>query len=87
MKLDAIEREVLLMRLLVHPYIIAVRDQVDMENNMFIFMELAARGELFGRVIQNGLLSEQEARPYFKQLMEAVHFMHTKGVAHRDLKL
>jgi len=87
MKADAIEREVLLMRLLDHPYVIGVRDQVEMDRNMFIFMELAGRGELFNRVIQSGLLSEEEARPYFKQLMEAVTFMHAKGVAHRDLKL
>ena len=87
MKADAIEREVHLMQVLQHPNVIAVRGQVEMDRNICIFMELADKGELFGRVIQKGVLSEKEARPYFKQLMEAVEFMHSEGVAHRDLKL
>ena len=87
MKADAIEREVMLMQLLHHPNVIAIRGQVEMERNICIFMELADKGELLGRVIQTGVLAETEARLYFKQLMEAVNFMHGEGVAHRDLKL
>eukprot|EP00326_Haptolina_ericina_P011076 CAMPEP_0181226976 /NCGR_PEP_ID=MMETSP1096-20121128/32541_1 /TAXON_ID=156174 ORGANISM="Chrysochromulina ericina, Strain CCMP281" /NCGR_SAMPLE_ID=MMETSP1096 /ASSEMBLY_ACC=CAM_ASM_000453 /LENGTH=354 /DNA_ID=CAMNT_0023320349 /DNA_START=44 /DNA_END=1108 /DNA_ORIENTATION=- len=87
MKGDAIEREVMLMRMLNHPNVIAVLDQVEMDTTIFIFMELATKGELFGRVIQSGSLTEADARPYFTQLMNAVKFMHDKGVAHRDLKL
>jgi len=87
MKGDAIEREVMLMKMMNHPYVIAVLDQIDMDSKMFIFMELANKGELFGRVIQSGSLEEGAARPYFTQLMEAVKYMHTKGIAHRDLKL
>ncbi|XP_039052368.1 CBL-interacting serine/threonine-protein kinase 8-like isoform X2 [Hibiscus syriacus] len=36
--------------------------------------------------IQNGRLSEAEARRYFQQLIDGVEFCHSKGVYHRDLK-
>jgi len=87
MKSDAIEKEVMLMKMMNHPNVIAVIEQIDHDKSMFIFMELANKGELFGRVIQSGSLGEHDARPYFKQLLAAVRYMHTKGIAHRDLKL
>jgi len=87
MKRDAIEKEVMLMKMMVHPYVIAVRGEVEQEASTYIFMELANKGELFGRVISSGSLKEEEARPYFIQLMEALKYMHVKGIAHRDLKL
>lgn len=87
MKSDAIEKEVMLMKMMKHPNVIAVIEQVELDKSMFIFMELASAGELFGRVIQSGSLREEEARPYFTQLIGAVKYMHTMGIAHRDLKL
>lgn len=87
MRADAIEREIRLMKLLKHQYIIALLGEADMERHILIFMELAAAGELFSRVISAGSLREEEARPYFQQLLEGVQFMHGVGVAHRDLKL
>ena len=33
-----------------------------------------------------GRLSEPTARYFFKQLLEALNFMHLRGVTHRDLK-
>ncbi|KAL1500635.1 hypothetical protein AB1Y20_013284 [Prymnesium parvum] len=87
MKLAAIEKEIILMKMMSHPYVIGLRGDLEMDCNIFIFMELANKGELFGRVIQTGSLSEPVARLYFIQLMEAVNYMHSKGIAHRDLKL
>ena len=50
-------------------------------------MELAPKGELFVRVIENGTLHEPDAQRYFAQLVRAVEYLHGIGVAHRDLKL
>ena len=62
-------------------------EHVEIESRVFIFMELAPNGELFGRVVKNGSLTEPEARRYFGQPMAAVEHIHKAGVAHRDLKL
>ena len=70
-----------------HPNIIGLKGTAQEGKNMIIYMEIATGGELFSRVINSGSLTEDEARPYFTQLMTAVAYMHSQGVAHRDLKL
>jgi len=87
MKMHAIQKEIDLMARFSHPNIIALRGQEQIGKNMVIYMELAGGGELFSRVINAGSLTEDEARPYFRELLLAVQHMHEKGVVHRDLKL
>ena len=48
--------------------------------------ELCTGGELFDKIIEKGSFSEEEARQIFKQMMLALNYCHSQGVAHRDLK-
>jgi serine/threonine-protein kinase Chk2 len=49
-------------------------------------MQHARGGELSLYLDEAKILSEYEARRVFKQLHDAVRYMHTKNVVHRDLK-
>lgn len=44
-------------------------------------------GELFDRIVAKGSYTEMDASNLIKQVLEAVDFMHDKGVVHRDLKV
>lgn len=43
-------------------------------------------GELCNHIIKAGAFSEELCRHYFKQLLKTVNYMHSKGIAHLDLK-
>ena len=44
-------------------------------------------GELFDRIVEKGSYTEKDASNLIRQVLEAVDFMHEKGVVHRDLKV
>ncbi|CAG9464548.1 unnamed protein product [Pedinophyceae sp. YPF-701] len=50
-------------------------------------MDFVPGGELFHLVSARKRLPEAEAMCYFAQAVEALHFAHGAGIAHRDLKL
>lgn len=52
----------------------------------YIVQELVSGGELFDYVANSGPFKESMVRYYAKQLIQAVHYIHTKGFAHRDMK-
>ena len=43
-------------------------------------------GELYSYVANSGVFSEPMCRHFFKQMLMALHYLHTEGFAHRDLK-
>ena len=49
-------------------------------------MDYAKGNELSNYIQEKGLLSEKEAKRIFKQIHEAVSYMHNRSVVHRDLK-
>ncbi len=49
-------------------------------------MEYAARGELFDHIVSHEKLNEFEASKFLLQLVDAIEYLHTMGIAHRDLK-
>ncbi|KAL4285300.1 hypothetical protein GQ457_16G029400 [Hibiscus cannabinus] len=73
-------------RLQQHPNILKIHEVMATRTKIYLVMEFASGGELFGKLLRRGKLTETTARKYFTQLVSALHFCHQNGVAHRDLK-
>ena len=52
----------------------------------YVALELASGGEIFDYVARH-YFSPEISRYFFKQMLDGIHHMHSKGIAHRDLKL
>jgi serine/threonine-protein kinase Chk1 len=70
----------------VHRNIIEYYDSGEDAAWTWIAMELADGGDLFDKIEADSGVSEDIAHVYFTQLINAVGYMHSKGVAHRDIK-
>lgn len=81
-----IKREIAIMKALDHSNIVALNDVLYSPKRVFMVMELVRGGELFESIVKNGRQTEETARKYFHQLVDAVHYCHHRGVYHRDLK-
>jgi serine/threonine protein kinase len=46
----------------------------------------ATGGELLDRILTKGSYSEDEARRVCREIFDAVAYLHSLGIAHRDLK-
>ena len=53
---------------------------------VYAIMQLARSGDLFDFVASSGGLSEPVARFYFCQIINALEYIHSLGIAHRDMK-
>jgi serine/threonine protein kinase len=83
---DRFEREVRVLESLRHPFIVRLEEVVFTEELIYVIMEYCERGELYDFVGSFGLMSPQVVARIFKQITEAVCFIHSRNVVHRDLK-
>jgi serine/threonine-protein kinase CHEK1 len=80
------------MEITLHKYVGAHKNIIEFYDSgedaawLWIAMELAEGGDLFDKVEADAGLSEDIAHAYFTQLVNAVGYMHSRGIGHRDLK-
>jgi 5'-AMP-activated protein kinase catalytic alpha subunit len=84
-QVDRVMREIYVMKLARHPNIIQLFEVMATKSKIYFVIEYAKGGELFNKVAK-GKLKEEVAHRYFKQLINAVDFCHSRGVYHRDIK-
>lgn len=84
---NQIKREISIMKIVRHPYIVRLHEVLASKTKIYIILEFITGGELFDKIFHQGKLREFESRRYFQQLIDAVDYCHSKGVYHRDLKL
>ncbi|CAM4539311.1 unnamed protein product [Leuciscus chuanchicus] len=83
---DDIEREVSILREIQHPNVITLHDVFENKSEVILILELVAGGELFDFLAEKESLSEEEATEFLKQILDGVSYLHSKQIAHFDLK-
>eukprot|EP00210_Caulerpa_lentillifera_P006174 g5899.t1 len=85
---EDIFKEIEILSRLDHENIVGLLEFYYDDRNVYLVSELLKGGELLDAVLdQQEGYSEDIARSCFQQLMLGIHYLHSEGVAHRDLKL
>ncbi|KAM7275951.1 hypothetical protein ACFE04_017817 [Oxalis oulophora] len=81
-----LKREMEIQSALRHPNILRLYGWFHDAERIFLILEYAHRGELYGEIKKKGYLSEKQAATYIASLTEALAYCHEKDVIHRDIK-
>ncbi|KAF8115266.1 hypothetical protein N665_0029s0103 [Sinapis alba] len=69
-----------------HPGIIKLFFTFQDSFSLYMALESCEGGELFDQITRKGMLSEDEARFYSAQVVDALEYIHNMGLIHRDIK-
>ncbi|XP_046667192.1 LOW QUALITY PROTEIN: maternal embryonic leucine zipper kinase-like [Homalodisca vitripennis] len=84
--LPRVKMELEALKNLSHHHICKLYQVIETETHFFLVMEYCSGGELFDHIVQCSRLSEMESRSFFRQILSAVAYLHSKGYVHRDIK-
>lgn len=73
-------------RLSEHPGIIKLYYTFQDETSLYYVLDLCTGGELLGVLKRTGTFDVECTRFYGAQILDAIEYMHSRGVIHRDLK-
>ena len=85
---DQINREIEIMYQLNHPHIIKLYSHFEDNDNFYLIMEYASKGQLYSIIRKHKKLSQIIAKQYMEEIISALQYLHTRNppIIHRDIK-
>ena len=82
-----VAKEISIQKKINHKNIAQLYETFESQKHFLIVIELCSGGDLLNYVRKRRKLTEDFAKFFFKQLIDALIYCHKKGVVHRDIKL
>jgi len=86
---EQINREVDIMYRVNHPHIIKLYNHYEDEDNLYLIMQYASKGQLYAQLKRQTKFDQKTAAQYLRELISAVKYLHTAfqpSIIHRDIK-
>lgn len=81
-----LHREIDVVRGLNHRNIIKYYRSIETTHRIYIVMEYARNGSLLDMIRRENYFNEMKARHVYHQLIDALEYIHGRGIVHRDIK-
>ena len=82
-----VRNEISLLTTLKHPNIVTGIEVLSSSTRLFLVMEYVDGGDMHSLVVKKRRLPFSDACRYFNNLLNALHYCHSHGISHRDLKV
>lgn len=84
--LEALEREIKLLKTLEHENIVQYLDSFADGSHLNIFLEYVPGGSIVALLRNYGAFEEPLVRNFVRQILKGLSFLHNRGIMHRDIK-
>lgn len=82
-----IQRELAILRLVIHQNIVRLYDLFDTEDKLYFVLKYMQGGALYQVLSEDSAyFSEERASPIIRDILHGLVYLHTKGIVHRDVK-
>ena len=78
--------EIAILKIVRHNNIIKLYEVMETPQKIFLVMEYCDGGELFDYIVSKQHLSEKQACTFFQEIIDALTYLHSQNIVHRDVK-
>lgn len=83
---EQVLQEIRLLQNLDHPNLVKLLDTYEIANSYILVLEMADQGRFLDYIVSWGNLTEEKVALYLRDILEALHYLHSWRIAHLDLK-
>ena len=84
---ELVRQEISILKIVKHKYIVRLYEILQTPQHIYIVMEYCEGKDLMDFILSKKHLSEVESLKYFQQLINALFYLHSQNIAHRDVKI
>ena len=84
---QSVKQEINILKSVKHKHIVQLYEVLQTSQHIFIIMEYCEGKDLLDYILTKSKLSEEESLKYFQQLINALFYLHSQNIAHRDIKI
>ena len=84
--IEQLNLEIKIMYKVHHPHIMQLINHFEDDNNFFMIMPYASRGQLYTLLKKNVKLEQKMTAQFIRETISAVKYLHEHNIIHRDIK-